>query len=104
VRTIYAVIVKQIEIVMSLPLTNSVFDLFSIGIVLFRLHISFIPNIWGTRYIMTDYAYFSMRRATLEFNYEDAWKKIFGLYANKVDLLEALKCFKMRQSGAGINL
>jgi hypothetical protein len=31
-----------------------------------------------------------MRRATLEVNYEDSWKKIFGNYANKIDLLEAL--------------
>jgi hypothetical protein len=40
-----------------------------------------------------------MRRATLEFNYEDAWKKIFGIYANKIDLLEALKCFKCDTQG-----
>jgi hypothetical protein len=35
-----------------------------------------------------------MRRATLEVNYEEAWKNIFGPYSNKVELLEALKCFK----------
>jgi DNA-binding MarR family transcriptional regulator len=43
-----------------------------------------------------------MRRATLEFNYEDAWKKIFGIYANKVDLLQALKCFKCDTQGLAL--
>jgi DNA-binding CsgD family transcriptional regulator len=43
-----------------------------------------------------------MRRATLEFNYEDAWKKIFGIYSNKVDLLEALKCFKCDAQGLAL--
>jgi hypothetical protein len=43
-----------------------------------------------------------MRRATLEFNYEDAWKKIFGIYANKIDLLEALKCFKCDTQGLAL--
>jgi predicted DNA binding protein len=35
-----------------------------------------------------------MRRVTLEFNYQDAWKQIFGSYAEKVEILEALRCFK----------
>ena len=43
-----------------------------------------------------------MRRATLEFNYEDAWEKIFGTYANKIDLLEALKCFKCDTQGLAL--
>jgi DNA-binding MarR family transcriptional regulator len=43
-----------------------------------------------------------MRRATLEVNYEDSWKKIFGIYANKVDLLEALKCFRCDTQGLAL--
>jgi hypothetical protein len=43
-----------------------------------------------------------MRRATLEVNYEDSWKKIFGNYANKIDLLEALKCFKCDAHGLAL--
>jgi HTH DNA binding domain len=35
-----------------------------------------------------------MRKVTLEFNYQDAWKQIFGSYAEKVEILEALRCFK----------
>ena len=35
-----------------------------------------------------------MRRVTLEFNYQDAWKQIFASYAEKVEILEALRCFK----------
>ena len=35
-----------------------------------------------------------MRRVALEFNYQDAWKQIFGSYAEKVEILEALRCFK----------
>jgi hypothetical protein len=35
-----------------------------------------------------------MRRVTLEFNYQDAWKQIFGSYAEKVEILEGLRCFK----------
>jgi hypothetical protein len=35
-----------------------------------------------------------MKRAALEFNYEAVWDEIFGIYANKVDVLEALRCFK----------
>jgi predicted DNA binding protein len=43
-----------------------------------------------------------MRRATLEFNYEDAWKNIFGRYSSKIDLLEALKCFKCDAQGLAL--
>jgi hypothetical protein len=43
-----------------------------------------------------------MRRATLEVNYEDSWKKIFGNYANKIDLLEAMKCFKCDTHGLAL--
>ena len=35
-----------------------------------------------------------MRRVTLEFNYQDAWKQIFGSNAEKVEILEGLRCFK----------
>jgi hypothetical protein len=35
-----------------------------------------------------------MRRVTLEFNYQDAWKQIFGSNADKVEVLEGLRCFK----------
>jgi hypothetical protein len=34
-----------------------------------------------------------MRRVTLEFNYQDAWKQIFGSHT-KVEILEAIRCFK----------
>jgi hypothetical protein len=43
-----------------------------------------------------------MRRATLDFNYEDAWKKIFGRYSDRIDLLEALKCFKCDAQGLAL--
>ena len=43
-----------------------------------------------------------MRRATLEVNYEDSSKRIFGNYANKIDLLEALKCFKCDARGLAL--
>jgi hypothetical protein len=35
-----------------------------------------------------------MRKVTLEFNYQDAWKQIFGSNADKVEILEGLRCFK----------
>ena len=35
-----------------------------------------------------------MRKVTLEFNYQDAWKQIFGSNAEKVEILEGLRCFK----------
>lgn len=40
-----------------------------------------------------------MKHATLEFNYEKVWKEIFGSYASKVEVLEALKCFKCDAQG-----
>jgi hypothetical protein len=43
-----------------------------------------------------------MRHATLEVNYEDSWKKIFGRYSDKIDLLEALKCFKCDAQGLAL--
>lgn len=43
-----------------------------------------------------------MRRITLEFNYEDAWKQIFGPNAEKVEVLEALRCFKCDTQGLAI--
>jgi hypothetical protein len=43
-----------------------------------------------------------MRRATLEVNYEDSWKKIFGNYANKIELIEAMKCFKCDAQGLAL--
>ena len=42
---------------------------------------------------------FIMKRASLEFNYEKVWKEIFGSYARKIDVLEALKCFKCDTQG-----
>jgi len=38
----------------------------------------------------------------MEFNYEAAWKQIFGLNANRVDVLEALRCFKCDTQGLAI--
>jgi DNA-binding CsgD family transcriptional regulator len=43
-----------------------------------------------------------MRRVTMEFNYQDAWKQIFGSNAEKVDVLEALRCFKCDTQGLAI--
>lgn len=43
-----------------------------------------------------------MRRATLEFNYQEAWKQIFGSYSDKVEVLEALRCFKCDLEGLAI--
>jgi HTH DNA binding domain len=43
-----------------------------------------------------------MRRVTLEFNYQDAWKQIFGSNADKVKVLEALRCFKCDLEGLAI--
>jgi hypothetical protein len=43
-----------------------------------------------------------MRRVTLEFNYLDAWKQIFGSNADKVEVLEALRCFKCDLEGLAI--
>jgi DNA-binding CsgD family transcriptional regulator len=38
----------------------------------------------------------------MEFNYEAAWKQIFGLNANRVEVLEALRCFKCDNQGLAI--
>jgi hypothetical protein len=68
-------------------------------------HFSFIPNRWGALIIRNqiDYrAYSSMRRVTLEFNYEGAWKQIFGHNYNKVEVLEALRSFKCDLEGLAI--
>ena len=35
-----------------------------------------------------------MRRIIMEFSYEAAWKQIFGLNTDRVEVLEALRCFK----------
>ena len=43
-----------------------------------------------------------MRRVTLEFNYHDAWKQIFGPNTDKVKVLEALRCFKCDLDGLAI--
>ena len=43
-----------------------------------------------------------MRRVTMEFNYQRAWKQIFGLNAEKVEVLEALRCFKCDTQGLAI--
>jgi hypothetical protein len=43
-----------------------------------------------------------MRRVTLEFNYQDAWKQIFGSHAEKVEILEGLRCFKCDLEGIAI--
>ncbi len=43
-----------------------------------------------------------MRRVTIEFNYEAAWKRIFGLNANRVEVLEALRCFKCDTQGLAV--
>jgi HTH DNA binding domain len=43
-----------------------------------------------------------MRRITMEFNYQAAWKQIFGSNADKVEVLEALRCFKCDTQGLAI--
>ena len=43
-----------------------------------------------------------MRRVTMEFNYEAAWKQIFGLNANRVEVIGALRCFKCDTQGLAI--
>ena len=43
-----------------------------------------------------------MRRVTMEFNYKAAWKHIFGSNADKVEVLEALRCFKCDTQGLAI--
>ncbi len=43
-----------------------------------------------------------MRRVTMEFNYQRAWKQIFGSNAEKVEVLEALRCFKCGTQGLAL--
>jgi hypothetical protein len=43
-----------------------------------------------------------MRRVTVEFNYQRAWKQIFGSNAEKVEVLEALRCFKCDTQGLAL--
>jgi HTH DNA binding domain len=43
-----------------------------------------------------------MRRITMGFNYQRAWKQIFGSNAEKVEVLEALRCFKCDTQGLAI--
>ena len=43
-----------------------------------------------------------MRRVTMEFNYQRAWKQIFGSNAEKVEVVEALRCFKCDTQGLAI--
>jgi hypothetical protein len=43
-----------------------------------------------------------MRRATMEFDYQKAWKQIFGSNSEKVEVLEALRCFKCDTQGLAI--
>ena len=43
-----------------------------------------------------------MRRITMEFDYQKAWKWIFGSNSEKVEVLEALRCFKCDTQGLAI--
>lgn len=43
-----------------------------------------------------------MRHVTLEFNYHDAWKQIFGSNTDNVEVVEALRCFKCDLEGLAI--
>ncbi len=43
-----------------------------------------------------------MRRVTMEFNYPVAGKQIFGSNADKVEVLDALRCFKCDIQGLAI--
>jgi HTH DNA binding domain len=43
-----------------------------------------------------------MRRVTMEFDYQKAWKQIFGSNSEKVEVLEALRCFKCDTQGLAI--
>ncbi len=43
-----------------------------------------------------------MRRITMEFNYQTAWKQIFGSNVDKVEVLEALRCFKCDVQGLAL--
>lgn len=43
-----------------------------------------------------------MRRIKLEFNYNNIWKQIFGPNSTKIEVLEALRCFKCDVHGLAI--
>ena len=43
-----------------------------------------------------------MRHITMEFDYQKAWKWIFGSNSEKVEVLEALRCFKCDTQGLAI--
>ena len=43
-----------------------------------------------------------MRRVTMEFNYQRAWKQIFGSNTEKVEVLDALRCFKCDLEGLAV--
>ncbi|MDP8889278.1 MAG: hypothetical protein M3M89_06610 [Thermoproteota archaeon] len=43
-----------------------------------------------------------MRRVTMEFNYQRAWKQVCGSSAEKVEVLEALRCFKCDIQGLAL--
>jgi hypothetical protein len=43
-----------------------------------------------------------MRRVTIEFNYHVAWKQIFGSNVDRVEVLDALRCFKCDIQGHAI--
>jgi HTH DNA binding domain len=43
-----------------------------------------------------------MRHVTMEFNYQRAWKQIFGSNAEKVEVVEALRCFKCDTQGLAL--
>lgn len=43
-----------------------------------------------------------MRRITMEFDYQKAWKWIFGSNSEKVEVLEALRCFRCDAQGLAI--
>src|SRR5919197_2485938 len=43
-----------------------------------------------------------MRSVKLEFNYHDVWKQIFGPNSTKVEVLDALRCFRCDISGIAI--
>lgn len=57
---------------------------------------------WGEFIIRNALLLSYMRRVTLEFNYEDAWKQIFGPNSQKVEVLEALRCFKCDAQGLAV--
>jgi hypothetical protein len=43
-----------------------------------------------------------LRRVTMEFDYQKAWKLIFGSNSEKVKVLDALRCFKCDTQGLAI--